>query len=95
MSAAVSITGTVTAITSVPTDEGYQGIVVDTLEEGERDARSGINNDAEGYQELNLFVGEWARVHSMDYSAAIVDLQQRLDTMRSQSQDGALRVYEQ
>jgi hypothetical protein len=95
MAGEVAITGTVTVISTTPTDQGGS-IHFDSLGEGERDARAGISNDAEGYQEVNRILSELSQNYAFPSgNAARVWLMQMLQSMGEQPLDGSDRVYEQ
>lgn len=96
MAGAVALTGTMTSATTTPTDEGAGATHFDDLGGTERDARNGVSNDAEGFQEVTQFIGELVQQYSFPSGNAAIDwLMQMLQAMRQQPIDGSERVYEQ
>lgn len=95
MAGVVAITGTVTTITTTPTDEGGS-VHFDDIANSEGVARTGVSDDSEGYQEVNLFIGELVQQYAFPSGNAAIDwLMQKLQAMRQQPIDGSDRVYEQ
>lgn len=93
MAGTVVLGGTQSAITSEPTTQRDTTEIV-SIEEGEYDAKTGLNTDAEAFQEITLYVGEFARIHTMDYRSAIVILMEKLKAMLHQPIDGSVRQGE-
>ena len=94
MAGTVTIGGTVTSITTTPTDEGGGATHFDSMGGTERDARNGISNDSEGVQEVTLFIAELVEAYSFPSGNACIDwLMQVLQAMRQQPLNGSDRSY--
>ncbi len=95
MAGTVTIGGTVTTITTTPTDEGG-ATHFDDISSTEYNAKDGVQDDSEGYQEITALLGELIENYSLPSGNAAIDwLIKKLNSMRQQPLDGADRVYEQ
>lgn len=76
----VQITGTPTAMTTKPTDEGGT-IHQDSVQPSDLDARTGAADDVSFFQEVTQFIAETAVAQSIPPMAAVVRVKQMLEAM--------------